>query len=154
MVPWKVEKCRLEEKHEADPLVVLVVALVIFIPRRRCDPCMGIVYPLLADDSVRDRVGGMDPTIGVLKVAYSFKCLNHLIIQFNQSIAHHDIVGYLFDNAVNWISNILPRGNEKRGHNQDEYGALVVQAEDVVVDADALELDQALDGPKDIKHVG
>ena len=68
MLPWKVEKCGLEEKHKADPLVVLVMPLVIFIPRIGCDTCMGIVYPLLADDSIRHRVGGMDPTICVLKV--------------------------------------------------------------------------------------
>ena len=32
MLPWKVEKCSLEKQHEADPLVVLVMALIILTP--------------------------------------------------------------------------------------------------------------------------
>lgn len=114
---------------------------------------MGIVNPLLANDSPGDRVGGMDPTVGVLKAVQCLNCFYRLIIP-TIAFSHHDIVGYLFNNAVDWISYILPRGNEKRGDDKDEDSALVVQAEDVVVDADGLELDQALDGPKDVKHFG
>ena len=79
-VPWKVEKSSLEEKGEAHPLVVLVMALVIFTPCRRCNTCMGIVNPLLANDSPRDRVGGMDPTVGVLKAVQWLNYFYRLII--------------------------------------------------------------------------
>ena len=36
--------------------------------------------------------------------------------------------------------------------HQDDKGGLVVEPEDVVVDADGVELDVALDGAKDVKH--
>ena len=71
-----------------------------------------------------------------------------------RQFAHHDIARYLLNNAVNGIADVLPGGDEKRADEEEDDGALVVQAKDVVVDAYFLELDQALNVPKDVKHVG
>jgi len=43
-------------------------------------------------------------------------------------------------------------GDEERGHDQDDEGGLVVQPEDIVVDADRVELDEALHRAENIKH--
>ena len=66
ILPWEIEECCLEEKDKADPLVVLVVTLVIITTLGRGNAWMCVVYALLADHGMRDRVRGMDPAVGVL----------------------------------------------------------------------------------------
>ena len=60
----------------------------------------------------------------------------------------------IFYYAINRITNVLLWSDQKRGQDQDDKGGFVMKSEDIVVNADGLELHQALDGPKDIKHFG
>ena len=82
------------------------------------------------------------------------KSLSSLVQHKQSKLSHHDIVGNLFHNAVNGIPNVLLRCDQQGANHQDDEGGLVVQAEDIVVDADGVELDQPLDGAEDVKHLG
>ena len=53
--------------------------------------------------------------------------------------------GDAIDDAINRVSNVLPRGDEQAGSHKDGNGGLVVEPEDVVVNPDLLGLDEALD---------
>ncbi len=46
----------------------------------------------------------------------------------------------------------LPRGDEEGADDEDDEGGLVVEAEDIVVDANRVELDQPLHRAKDVIH--
>ena len=80
---------------------------------------------------------------------------------------HHPLWNLLYD-AVNRVPNILLGGHQKtRSHQDDEacldeaeddlehgdeHGYLVVEPEDVVVDAYLIKLDQTLHRAKHVKH--
>ena len=66
--------------------------------------------------------------------------------------AKSHIVGDFFNDAVDGVSDVLLGGDQQRGHDQDDEGGLVVKPEHIVVDADRVELDEALHRAEDIKH--
>ena len=70
------------------------------------------------------------------------------------AIGVHHVPRYFLDNAVNGVPNVLLRRDQQGANHQDDEGGLVVQAEDIVVDADGVELDQPLDGAEDVEHLG
>ena len=124
-----------------------MVAELLFIIRR-CNAVVCAVVAFLAIS--RHGKGRVDPTVRVLRQ----NPLNSLF-QYKQSkLSHHDIVGNLLHNAVNGVPNVLLRRDQQGANHQDDKGGLVVQAEDIVVDADGVELDQPLDGAEDVKHLG
>ena len=61
---------------------------------------------------------------------------------------------HLLDNAVDGVPDVLPGGDEERADDEDDEGGLVVEPEDIVVDADGVELDQPLDGAEHVEHGG
>ena len=70
---------------------------------------------------------------------------------YTLDLSTHVSRNFLYD-AINWVSNVLPGGDEQRCDNQDDEGRLVVEPEGVVVDAYRVELDQPLDGAEHVKH--
>jgi hypothetical protein len=80
---------------------------------------------------VGNREGAVDPAIGV-----------------------HNATGNAFDDAIDGISDVLSRRDEDGTCDEEDHGALVVQAEDVVVDPYGVELEEVLHLSKDAQHVG
>ena len=56
--------------------------------------------------------------------------------------------------AINGIAYILLGSDKQRGQNQYDKCGFIMESEDIVVNADALELYKTLDVAKDIKHYG
>ena len=94
------------------------------------------------------------------------------------AVGVHDIVGDLLHDAVDGVADVLPvdgnkktaveqddihdnrlrhhhclpRGDEEGADDEDDEGGLVVEAEDIVVNAHRVELDQPLHRAKDVIH--
>lgn len=126
-----IEEDGLEEEDEAHPLVVLVVLHFVLALHVRAHTGLDHIPPGHAGQTLRHRERGVDPTVGV----------------------HHSQRNLVHD-AVDRVTDILTRGDQQREGDQDDHRGLVVHPKHIVVDAHLVDLQQALDGPKDIKHLG
>ena len=126
-----VEKNRLEEEGEADPLVVLVILEFLPFGQLPGGSHAGVSKVLQSAAVLGDGERGVDPAVGV-----------------------HDLLRNLLDDAVDGVADVLFGGDEQRARDEDDEGGLVVKPEDVVVDAYRVELDDALDGAENVKHFG
>lgn len=128
-VAGHVEQDGLEEQHETHPLIVLVVAHLVLPVHVGRHPGLHDVLAHAAHQPVGDGERGVDPAVGV-----------------------HHVEGDLVHDAVNGIPDVLARGHQQGEGHQDDDGGLVVQSEDIVVDAYRVEFEKPLDGAKHVKH--
>jgi hypothetical protein len=70
----------------------------------------------------------------------------------NPAVGVHDVQRNFVNNAVNGVTNVLSRGDQERKGDQNDHRRLVVQSEDVVVDAYRVKFQKPLDGAENIKH--
>ena len=124
------EQDRLEEEHKAHPLVVLVILDLVAV-LDGVDARVRHRLALRLGQRARHGERRVDPAVGV-----------------------HYIARNAIDDAVDRVADVLPRGDQQRADDQQDHRRLVVQAEDVVVDADRVDLQQALHRAKNIKHLG
>ena len=108
-----VEEQRLEEEHEAHPLVVLVVLDAVALALQTDARMRHVDADLLRCQPVRDGERRVDPAVRV-----------------------HHIARHAFDDAVDRVADVLARSHHQREGDQDDDGCLVVQPEDVVVNGD------------------
>lgn len=129
-VARNVEKDRLEEEGEADPLIVLVILDFVLALDVRGNPRL---YQVLTNDpgSIRDREGRVDPAVGV-----------------------HYVQRYIVDDAVDRVADVLPGRHQQREDDQSDHGGLVVQPEHIVIDAHGVELQQPLHRTEHVEHGG
>ena len=92
---------------------------------RHIDP-----YPL--PEGTWDCVRGVDPAV----------CVQH-------------ILWYVFGvHAVDGIAHVLPRGHYEGKRQQAHHRERVVQSENCAVNVDMDDLNQVLESPEDVQHVG
>lgn len=113
----------LQVEEESDPLVVLVVLGVVLAVWAMY---VGVGYARVRDLLAHfcageggDREGRVDPTVGI----------------------HYTGIHSLHD-TVDGVAEVLFLRDEKTECHQKEHGTLVVQPEDVVVDANSVDLEQ------------
>jgi len=126
-----VEKDGLEEEDEADPLVVLVVLDLVLALHMGAHAGLHHIASGDASEPLRNGERRVDPAVGV----------HH---------AQRDLV----HDTIDGVTDVLARGHQQGEGDQYDHRGLIVHAKHIVVDAHLVDLQQALDGPKDIKHLG
>ena len=122
----------LEEETEADPLVVFDVLFVRFISRRSIDARMGYLKAHFLEMSAVNGVRTVDPTVRIEYVL-------------------GDILGV---DAVDRITDVLPRRHDETEGEQDHHRDAVVQPEDGRVDVDVADFDEVLETAEYVQHGG
>jgi len=107
----------LEEKCEADPLIVFVKSDLIIVRVNIFHSGVSLGAPIL----ICDTEGGMYPAVGV----------------------HHALRDLLHD-AVYRVSDVGFGGHQGAGRQQDHEGGLVMKAEHIVIDANVIKFDVSL----------
>ncbi len=103
---------------------------------------------------LHDAVDGISNVLSEKGKLISMSCTNFDILFKSLNIAVPSCAKPSFRVQKNnlKLKQSLPRGDQQRADDEDDEGGLVVEAEDVVVDAHRVELDQPLDGAEHVKH--
>jgi hypothetical protein len=129
----KIEKVLyLEEEAEADPLIILDVFLVGLVSGRPVDARMRDFEADLLEVGTVNRVGRMDPAVGVEDVL-------------------GDILGV---DAVDGVADVLSRRHDETERQQNHHRDAVVQPEDGRVYVDVADFDEILQTPEYVQHGG
>ena len=114
-MPWNVETKSLEEKCEADPLIIFVISELIIVRMTILHSVMCLGAPVIVCHTerkwlalhcqyARSPEGGVDPAVGV-----------------------HYALGDLLNDAVDWIPDVSLRGHQGAGRQQNHKGGLDTQ---------------------------
>ena len=69
------------------------------------------------------------------------------------AVGVHDVCGDVVDDAVDGVADVLMGRHQEGRDREDDHRALVVQPEDIVVDPDGVELQEALDLLEETQHL-